>query len=80
MPAGPLFAVVLGAAALGASLVFSTAAFFLLVPLAVATLTLTFGLSAGAFVIKGIAFSVFNLVSAQAELQHTDPCNALDAL
>ncbi|CAK0787758.1 hypothetical protein CVIRNUC_010980 [Coccomyxa viridis] len=59
---GPLFAVVLVAAALGASLVFSTAAFFLLVPLAVATLALTFGLSAGAFVIKGIAFSVFNLV------------------
>ena len=58
---------ILGAAALGASLVFSTAAFFLLVPLAVATLALTFGLSAGAFVIKGIAFSVFNLVSVQAE-------------
>lgn len=63
LPAGPLFAVVLGAAALGSSLVFSTAAVFILVPLAVATLALTFGLSAGAFVIKGIAFSVFNLVS-----------------
>ena len=70
---------ILGAAALGASLVFSTAAFFLLVPLAVATLALTFGLSAGAFVIKGIAFSVFNLVSVQAEYQHTDPRNALNA-
>ena len=53
----------LGAAALGASLVFSTAAFFILVPLTVATLAVTFGLSAGAFVIKGIFFSVFNLVS-----------------
>ena len=62
-PAGPLFAVLLGAAALGASLVFSTAAFFILVPLTVATLAVTFGLSAGAFVIKGIVFSVFNLVS-----------------
>lgn len=61
--AGPLFAVLLGAAALGASLVFSTAAFFILVPLTVATLAVTFGLSAGAFVIKGIVFSVFNLVS-----------------
>ena len=60
--AGPLFAVVLGAAALGASLVFSTAAAFILVPLALAALPLTFGLFAGAFVLKGIAFSV-NLVS-----------------
>jgi hypothetical protein len=62
-PAGPLFVVLLGAAALGASLVFSTAAFFILVPLTVATLAVTFGLSAGAFVIKGILFSAVNLVS-----------------
>ena len=71
---------VLGAAALGATLVFSTAAFFLLVPLGIATLALTFGLSAGAFVIKGIAFSVFNLVSESADVQHTALRSALDAL
>ena len=43
---------------------FSTAAFFILVPLALAALPLTFGLFAGAFVLKGIVFTLFNLVSA----------------
>ena len=66
--AGPLFAVVLGAAALGASLMFSTAAFFILVPLALVALPLTFGLFAGAFVLKGLAFTAFNLVSASQHL------------
>jgi len=52
----------LGAAAVGASLVFSTAAVFVLVPLALISLPLTFGLFAGAFVLKGIVFSAVNLV------------------
>ncbi|CAL5224899.1 g7660 [Coccomyxa viridis] len=59
---GPLFAVVLGAAALGASLVFSTAAFFILVPLALAALPLTFGLFAGAFVVKGLVLTLLNVL------------------
>ena len=71
--AGPLFAVVLGAAALGASLVFSTAAFFILVPLALAALPLTFGVFAGAFVLKGIVSTLFNLVSTSFHHQHDEP-------
>ena len=66
--AGPLFAVVLGAAALGASLVFSTAAFFILVPLALAALPLTFGLFAGAFVVKGLVLTLLNVVSTSSSV------------